>query len=180
MLLSPWGHTVTAQSQCVNPTVRNGGTKPECLHKAAHLSTQVDYVGVGVIEGQQDSVTGVHLLNTYWLIHVFLETQNSVFGALDTKVLSCLIYCQWFLSPNCWRSVLVAPVLNTWHLQPLMNKNKSYSIHEKWLLLIRSGKVKSLCECYFEFNAPNWSWGVTASECREREWKFGLVGKNRK
>lgn len=39
-----------------------------------YLSTQVNYVGVGVIEGQQDSITGVHLLNTYWFIHAILET----------------------------------------------------------------------------------------------------------
>lgn len=51
-------------------------TIAEFLYNPAHLSTQVDYVGVGVIEGQQNSITGVHLLNTYWLIHVFLETQN--------------------------------------------------------------------------------------------------------
>lgn len=42
-----------------------------------YLSTQVNYVGVRVIEGQQDSITGVHLLNTYWFIHAILETQNS-------------------------------------------------------------------------------------------------------
>lgn len=59
--------------------IKKRETKLEFLYKAAHLSTQVDYVGVGVIEGQQNSITGVHLLNTYWLIHVVLETQNSVF-----------------------------------------------------------------------------------------------------
>lgn len=49
------------------------------LHRAAHLSTQIHYAGVGVIEGQQNSITGVHLLNTYRLVHVFLEAQNSGF-----------------------------------------------------------------------------------------------------
>lgn len=46
------------------------------MGKATHLSAQVDDAGVGVIEGQQNSVTGVHFLNTYRLIHVFLETQK--------------------------------------------------------------------------------------------------------
>lgn len=45
--------------------------------EAAHLSAEVHYVGVGVIEGQQDSVTGVHLLDAYRFVHAVLETQNT-------------------------------------------------------------------------------------------------------
>lgn len=59
-----------------------GRQKLECLFRASHLSTQVDNAGIGVIEGQQNSVAGIHLLNTYRLIHVFLETQNSGFAAI--------------------------------------------------------------------------------------------------
>lgn len=48
------------------------------------FSTKVDDVGVGIIEGQQNSVTRVHLLNTYGLIHVVLETQKAelVWGSM--------------------------------------------------------------------------------------------------
>ena len=48
----------------------------------SHLSTQVDYTGVRVIEGQQNSITRVHLLDTYWLIHVFLVRENSTFKVI--------------------------------------------------------------------------------------------------
>lgn len=38
-----------------------------------YLPTQVNDVGVWVVEGQQDPVAGVHLVKGYWLLHVFLE-----------------------------------------------------------------------------------------------------------
>lgn len=71
-------------------TLRGGKTKGVsisvfrlklCFNKkktsaAAHLSTQVDDVGVGVVERQQDAVAGVHLLDANRLVHVVLEAQN--------------------------------------------------------------------------------------------------------
>lgn len=54
----------------------NAGVK-KTSEEAAHLSAQVHYVGVGVIEGQQDSVTGVHLLDAYRFVHAVLETQST-------------------------------------------------------------------------------------------------------
>lgn len=61
--------------------------------EAAHLSAQVHYVGVGVIEGQQDSVTGVHLLDAYRFVHAVLETQNTTLAnrdiiGIDTKAIA--------------------------------------------------------------------------------------------
>lgn len=45
-----------------------------------YLSTQVDYASVWIIEWQQNPITGVHLLDTYGLIHVVLQTQNYIFN----------------------------------------------------------------------------------------------------
>lgn len=55
----------------------NGEEVKKTSEEAAHLSAQVHYVGVGVIEGQQDSVTGVHLLDAYRFVHAVLEAQNT-------------------------------------------------------------------------------------------------------
>lgn len=73
MLLSPCGRTVNASE------TRNQ-THPEVKRsseEAAHLPAQVHYVGVGVVEGQQNAVAGVHLLNAYGFIHVVLERQKT-------------------------------------------------------------------------------------------------------
>lgn len=43
-----------------------------------YLATQVDNVGVRVVEGQQDPVAGVHLVEGYWLLHVFLEMKKKI------------------------------------------------------------------------------------------------------
>lgn len=76
MLLSPWRRTWTRQRETGQSN--EGGGQEE----AAHLSAQVHYVGVGVVEGQQDSVTGVHLLDAYRLVHVVLETRNTTVAGM--------------------------------------------------------------------------------------------------
>lgn len=66
--------------------------------EAAHLSAQVHYVGVGVIEGQQDSVTGVHLLDAYRLVHAVLETQNTALaGMLIAAKANAVPHREWTL-----------------------------------------------------------------------------------
>lgn len=54
-----------------HPQVKRSG------EEAAHLPAQVHYVGVGVVEGQQNAVTGVHLLNAYGFVHVVLEGRKT-------------------------------------------------------------------------------------------------------
>lgn len=53
--------------------------KNEASFSAVYLSTQVDHVSVWIIERQQNSITGVHLLDTYGLIHIVLQTHNYIF-----------------------------------------------------------------------------------------------------
>lgn len=76
MLLSPWRRTRTRQKE-TDQSSECGGQE-----EAAHLSAQVHYVGVGVVEGQQDSVTGVHLLDAYRFVHVVLETRNTTVAGM--------------------------------------------------------------------------------------------------
>lgn len=38
-----------------------------------YFSTKVNNVGVWVIEGQEHSIAGVHLINSHGLLHVLLE-----------------------------------------------------------------------------------------------------------
>lgn len=42
-----------------------------------YLATQVNDVGIWIVERQQDPIAGVHLMKGYWLLHVFLETKNA-------------------------------------------------------------------------------------------------------
>lgn len=42
---------------------------------AAYLSTKVNNVGVWIIEGQENSIAGVHLINSHGLLHVLLESK---------------------------------------------------------------------------------------------------------
>lgn len=79
MLLSPWRRTHPYTSKTANQM--NAEVK-NTSEEAAHLSAQVHYVGVGVIEGQQDSVTGVHLLDAYRFVHAVLETQNTTLAGM--------------------------------------------------------------------------------------------------
>lgn len=46
------------------------------LKKEVHLPTEVNNVGVCVIEGQKHSIAGVHLIDSHWLLHVLLENKN--------------------------------------------------------------------------------------------------------
>lgn len=59
-----------------------------CLSQDTYLSTQVNDVGVRVIEGQQNAVAGVHLLDTYRFIHAVLERQNTVLAGMLTSPIS--------------------------------------------------------------------------------------------
>lgn len=70
-------HSRTAWSLC-SPTdilgnISQAPLPPGASKASPYLPTQVNDVGVWVIEGQQDPVAGVHLMKGYWLLHVFLE-----------------------------------------------------------------------------------------------------------
>lgn len=59
---------------CSSDFLGNISPFPPGASKASpYLPTQVNDVGVWVVEGQQDPVAGVHLVKGYWLLHVFLE-----------------------------------------------------------------------------------------------------------
>lgn len=66
----------------VDTSKRNQSSECGGEEEAAHLSAQVHYVSVGVVEGQQDSVTGVHLLDAYRFVHVVLETRNTTVAGM--------------------------------------------------------------------------------------------------
>lgn len=42
-------------------------------HKKTHLPTEVHDVGVWVVEGQEHSVAGVHLIYSHGLLHIILR-----------------------------------------------------------------------------------------------------------
>lgn len=69
------------------------------LDRTTHFSAKVDNAGVGIIEGQQDSVTRVHLLNTYRLIHVVLETQKAELAGIIKPVWGSVRLCTAPISP---------------------------------------------------------------------------------
>lgn len=54
-----------------------GEVTSEKLNQPSYLPTQVDHVGVGVVEGQQHSVTGVNVLHGYGLLHVLLQKHRT-------------------------------------------------------------------------------------------------------
>lgn len=59
---------------CSSDFLGNISPFPPGASKASpYLPTQVNDVGVWVVEGQQDPVAGVHLVKGYWLLHVFLK-----------------------------------------------------------------------------------------------------------
>lgn len=70
------------QAYTSKTTNRMNAEVKKTSEEAAHLSAQVHYVGVGVIEGQQDSVTGVHLLHAYRFVHAVLETRNTTLAGM--------------------------------------------------------------------------------------------------
>lgn len=43
-----------------------------------YLSTQVDHVGVRVIVGEENAITGVHLLHCHWLRHIPLQHTDTI------------------------------------------------------------------------------------------------------
>lgn len=53
------------------------------LEKENYLPTNVNNVGVWVIEGQKHSVAGVHLINSYGLVHVLLEKTKVIYQSFD-------------------------------------------------------------------------------------------------
>lgn len=46
----------------------------QCL-KGTNLPTKVNHIGVWIVEGQEDSVAGVHLMNRNGLIHTLLKNE---------------------------------------------------------------------------------------------------------